>query len=153
MWELHTEVSVRIFFFKGSSAHSMPKPLIQFHDHFSQMVGLLGWVISPSQGRYLHRTTQTQKKLIHTPNIHALSGFQTHNLSIQASENSSCLGLCGYCDQCSHIIPMWKVRGASPDLLSCTIGWAQLSTCGWRQSPVYRTSFEKKNRMMSNVWK
>jgi hypothetical protein len=26
------------------------------------LVGLLGRVISPSQGRYLHRTTQTQNK-------------------------------------------------------------------------------------------
>jgi hypothetical protein len=35
--------------------------------HFSflilgQSVGLLGWGISPSQGRYIHRTTQTQNK-------------------------------------------------------------------------------------------
>jgi hypothetical protein len=31
-----------------------PWPLIQFRNHFSQTVGLLGRVISPSQGRYLH---------------------------------------------------------------------------------------------------
>jgi hypothetical protein len=33
--------------------HSGPWPLIQFRNHFSQTVGLLGRVISPSQGRYL----------------------------------------------------------------------------------------------------
>jgi hypothetical protein len=39
-------------------AHSGPWPLIQFRNHFSQTVGFLGRVISPSQGRYL-RTAQT----------------------------------------------------------------------------------------------
>jgi hypothetical protein len=34
-------------------AHSGPRPLIQFRNHFSQTAGLLGRVISPSQGRYL----------------------------------------------------------------------------------------------------
>jgi hypothetical protein len=36
-----------------------------------------------------HKTTQTQNKHIHTPNIHAL--IRTHDLSVQASEDSSCL--------------------------------------------------------------
>jgi hypothetical protein len=35
-------------------AHSGPWPLVQFRNHFSQMVGLLGRVISPSQARYLN---------------------------------------------------------------------------------------------------
>jgi hypothetical protein len=35
-------------------AHSGPRPLIQFRNHFSQTVGLLGRVISPSQDRYLN---------------------------------------------------------------------------------------------------
>jgi hypothetical protein len=34
--------------------HSGPRPLIQFRNHFSQMVGFLGRVISPLQGRWLH---------------------------------------------------------------------------------------------------
>jgi hypothetical protein len=34
-------------------------------------------VISPSQGLYLHRTTQTRK------NIHALNGIRTHDRSAQ----------------------------------------------------------------------
>jgi hypothetical protein len=33
---------------------SGPRPLIQILNHFSHTVGLLGWVISPSQGRYLN---------------------------------------------------------------------------------------------------
>jgi hypothetical protein len=41
-------------------------PLFQFLDLFTQSVGLLGRGIRPSQGRYLHRTTQTQNKLTQT---------------------------------------------------------------------------------------
>jgi hypothetical protein len=116
----------------ASPAHSVPRLLIQFRNHFSQTVGRLGRVISPSQGRYLcmyvcmyvegvgqksgpctatfndllcfpyrplpkHRTTQTQNKRIHTPNIHAMSGIRTHDPSVRASEDSSCLRLPGYC--------------------------------------------------------
>jgi hypothetical protein len=44
------------------------------------MVGLLGRVISPSQGLYLHRKTQHRKTWT---NIHALSGIRTHNPSNQ----------------------------------------------------------------------
>jgi hypothetical protein len=75
-------------------AHSGPWSLIQFRNHFSQTVGLLGRVISPSQGRYLNIR---QHKRIHTPNIHALSGIKTHDPSVRASEDSSCLRPRGYC--------------------------------------------------------
>jgi hypothetical protein len=47
------------------------------------MVGLLGRVISPSQGLYLHRTTQHKKK---RTNIHALSGIETHDPSNQPAK-------------------------------------------------------------------
>jgi hypothetical protein len=42
------------------------------------MVGLLGRVISPSQGLYLHRTTHDRKT---RTNIHAFSGIQPHDPS------------------------------------------------------------------------
>jgi hypothetical protein len=42
------------------------------------MVGLLGRVISPSQGLYLHRTTQHRKT---RTNIYALNGIRTHDPS------------------------------------------------------------------------
>jgi hypothetical protein len=58
-----------------------------------QSVRLLRWGISPSQGRYLHRTTQTQT------NIHALSGIRTHGAGVRASEASSCLRPRGHCDR------------------------------------------------------
>jgi hypothetical protein len=47
------------------------------------MVGLLGQVISPSQGLYLHRTTQHRKT---RTNIHALSGIRTHDPSNQPAK-------------------------------------------------------------------
>jgi hypothetical protein len=80
-------------------AHSGPLPIIQFRNHFSQTVGLLGRVINPSQGLYLNTWQHKQNKRIHTPNIHALSGIRTHDPSVRASEDSSCLRQRGYCDR------------------------------------------------------
>jgi hypothetical protein len=82
--------------------HLGPMPLIHFRNHFSQTVGLLERVFSPSQGPLpKHRTTQPQNKRIHThtPNINALSGVRTHDPSVRASEDSSCLRPRGYCDR------------------------------------------------------
>jgi hypothetical protein len=42
------------FFPMALPAHSGTRPYIKFRNHFSQTVGLLGRVISPSQGRYLN---------------------------------------------------------------------------------------------------
>jgi hypothetical protein len=74
------------------SAHSGPRPLIQFRNHFTQTVS------DQHDARLLptHRTTQRQNKRIHTPNIHALSGIRTHDPSDRASEDSSCLTPRGY---------------------------------------------------------
>jgi hypothetical protein len=55
----------------------------RFLELFRQMVGLLGRVISPSQGLYLHRTTQHRKT---RTNIHALSGIRTHDPSNQPAK-------------------------------------------------------------------
>jgi hypothetical protein len=46
-----------------------------------------------------HKTTKTQNKRIHTPNIHTLSGIRTHEPSVRASEGSTCLRPRGYCDR------------------------------------------------------
>jgi hypothetical protein len=73
--------------------HSGPWPLLQFRNRFSQTVGLLGRVISLSQGLYLN-TGQHKHRInahTHTPNIHALSGIRTHDPSARASEDSSYL--------------------------------------------------------------
>jgi hypothetical protein len=51
-------------------------------------VGLLGRVISSSQGVYLY--TNTEKR---TSNIHALSEIRTHDPGFRASEDSACLSV------------------------------------------------------------
>jgi hypothetical protein len=53
-----------------------------------QSVGLLGRVISSSQGLYLNTG---QQKHIHTPNIHALCGIRIHDPGCRASEDGTCL--------------------------------------------------------------
>jgi hypothetical protein len=55
----------------------------RFLELFRHMVGLLGRVIGPSQGLYLHRTTQHRKT---RANIHALSGIRTHDNSNQSAK-------------------------------------------------------------------
>jgi hypothetical protein len=72
-----------------------------------QTVGLLGRVISSSQGLYLN--TEQHKHRInayihththtHTPNIHALSGIRIHDPGFRASEDSTCLRPLGYRDR------------------------------------------------------
>jgi hypothetical protein len=52
----------------------------RFLELFRHMVGLLGRVISPSQGLCLHRTTQHRKT---RTNIHALRKIRTHDPSNQ----------------------------------------------------------------------
>jgi hypothetical protein len=56
------------------------------------MVGLLGRVISSSQGLYLNIGP-------HTQNIHALSEIRTHDPGFRASEDSTCLRQLGYRDR------------------------------------------------------
>jgi hypothetical protein len=55
----------------------------RFLELFRHMVGLLGRVISQSQGLYLHRTTQHRKT---RTNIHAWSGIRTHDPSNQPAK-------------------------------------------------------------------
>jgi hypothetical protein len=90
-----------LFISMALPAHSGPRPLIEFRNLSSQTVGLLGRVISPSQGRCLN-TGQHKHKInayTHTPIIHAVNGIRTHDPSVRASGDSSCLRPCGYCDQ------------------------------------------------------
>jgi hypothetical protein len=60
-------------------------------------LGLLGRVISPTEGRYLHRTTKTQNKRRQTSMTWG-GGIWTHDPSVRAGENISCLRPRGHCD-------------------------------------------------------
>jgi hypothetical protein len=67
-------------FFSSSCSHFWSTGLIsQFLDH-SQTVGLLGRVISSSQGLYLN-TGQHKHRINAQTDIHALSGIRTHDPS------------------------------------------------------------------------
>jgi hypothetical protein len=61
----------------------------QFHDHFTD--SRTPWTSDQLVARPLpkHRTTQTQNKHIHTPNIHALCGIRTYDPGFRASEDHS----------------------------------------------------------------
>jgi hypothetical protein len=76
------------FFSCGSTVLQDPDRLTyrRFLELFRHTVGLLGRVISPSQGLYLHRTTQHWKT---RTNIHALSGIRTHNPSNQPAKTQA----------------------------------------------------------------
>jgi hypothetical protein len=70
---------------KAQASYSVPESF--FTD------GGTPWTSDESVGRPLpkHRTTQTQNKRIHTPNIHALSEIGTHDPSVRVSEDSYAL--------------------------------------------------------------
>jgi hypothetical protein len=74
---------------------------LQFPDLFT--IGRTPWNSDQLVSRPLlkHMTTQTQKN-IHTPNIYALSEIRTHDHSVRASEDSSCLGPLDYRDRPSR---------------------------------------------------
>jgi hypothetical protein len=75
-----------------------PWPLLQFCNLFTQTVGLLGRVIRPLQGLYLN-TGQHKHRINAHIDIHASCGIRTHDPSVRAREDSSCLRQRGHCDR------------------------------------------------------
>jgi hypothetical protein len=87
----------------SSSSRISPLGLFRFrilffetYEFIGQLVGLLGRGIGPMQGLYLHRTTQHRKTWTH---IHASSRIRTHDPSVRAAEDSTCLRPLGHWDQ------------------------------------------------------
>jgi hypothetical protein len=68
-----------------------------FSYSYIQTAGLLGRGTRPSQGRYLH-TGQNKLRINAHTDIHALIGIRTHDFSVRASEENSCLKPRGHCD-------------------------------------------------------
>jgi hypothetical protein len=66
-----------------------PWLLLSFVIFFTQSLRLLRRGISPSQGRYLH-TGQHETESTHT-DINALSRIRTHDLSVRANQDGSCV--------------------------------------------------------------
>jgi hypothetical protein len=98
--------SIEYFFFYVYSSYTV---LLRCRGLDLFTFGRTPWTSDQPVARPLpkHRTTQTQNKSIHThththtPNIHNLSGIRTHDHSVRASEDSSCLRLLGYSDRCN----------------------------------------------------
>jgi hypothetical protein len=107
LWNSHISVLLTSFSPWGFPFHSSiaPQPfvgswtLLQFHTFFMQTVGLLAQDISPSQGRYLHTGQHKHRINAHNTDIHALSGIRTHDPSVPATEDISCLRPRGYRDR------------------------------------------------------
>jgi hypothetical protein len=76
----------------------VPDLFLSFVIFFRQTVGLLVPMISPSQGRYLHTEQHKHRINTHT-DIHALSWIRTHDSSVRASEDRSCLRPRGHCNR------------------------------------------------------
>jgi hypothetical protein len=68
----------------------------------TQPVWLLGRGINHSKGRYLH--TEQHKHIIYA-HIYPSSRIRTHDTSVQAGEDCSCLGPRGNCSRLSQNIP------------------------------------------------
>jgi hypothetical protein len=66
---------------------------------FTHTVGLLGRVISPSQGLYLYTGEHKHRKTHKHINIHPSSRIRTYDHGIRASEDSSCLRPLDYRDR------------------------------------------------------
>jgi hypothetical protein len=105
IFEFLFHLCIHIHFFSMSlPAHSGPRLLIQFRNHFSQTVGLLGRVISPSQGRYLNIG---QHKYRINPYTHQTSMLWVRfgpmfPMSQRAMTVHACLRPRGYCDRLRH---------------------------------------------------
>jgi hypothetical protein len=66
---------------------------------------LLGRAIIPSQARYLY-TGQHKHRINAHRDIHVLSRIRTHDPSVRASEDSSCLRPRGHCDRAQSSLSM-----------------------------------------------
>jgi hypothetical protein len=90
-------ISRLFFFYCGSTVliRTQAASHMRFLELFRHMVGLLGRVISPSQGLYLHRTTQHRK----TRDKHPCLGRDSNPRSQQPTGQDPRLRPHGHCDR------------------------------------------------------
>jgi hypothetical protein len=74
---------------------------------YTQSVWLLGRGISPAQGHYLQTRQHKHRINAHT-DIHVSSGIRTHDPSVWAEDNSSCLRPRGHCDRHRNVVNGFK---------------------------------------------
>jgi hypothetical protein len=87
----HTTRSVQVIIYLSTALQPFVGswPCFQFLDLFTQSVGLLGRGIGPSQGHYLH--TEQHKHRINAHRHQCLKWIRTHDPSVRAGEDGSCL--------------------------------------------------------------
>jgi hypothetical protein len=102
MW-LSTCTSVYLFIHSSMALQPFagPRPLLQFRNLFlhSQYDSLDGVSARREAATYTQKNITQNKRTharTHTPNIHALSGIQTHDLGFRESEDSAFLRPLGY---------------------------------------------------------
>jgi hypothetical protein len=87
----YTNIPPMFFFFLVAPTLGSLLPLLEHRAEFPQFldqresVGLLGRVISPSQGLYLYINTE-KRTHTHTLNIHALYGIRTHGTTSERAK-------------------------------------------------------------------
>jgi hypothetical protein len=92
---------IKSLFLIPSSYTSVSRLFFHF-DHLTD--GRAPWTSDQLVARPLpkHRTTQTQNKHRHIPNMHALCGILTHDHGFRAREDSTCLRPLGYRDRLTN---------------------------------------------------
>jgi hypothetical protein len=71
---------------RATTVPRRPRLLFQFLGSIRHLVGLLGGAISPTQGLYLHRTTQHRETQTH---IHAPNRIRTCDPNVRSAEDST----------------------------------------------------------------
>jgi hypothetical protein len=94
--QLSTYIIVFFFYLDGLGPSGLFPFRIDLRLWILQTVGLVGRMMVPSQGSYLHRTTQTEEMW---RDIHASIAIRTHDPSAWAGEDISCLRPPGHCDR------------------------------------------------------
>jgi hypothetical protein len=105
---------------------------------FRQSLGLLGRGINLSQGLYLHTGQPKHRINVHTKHP-CLSGIRTHDHSVRASEDSSCLRPLGYRDRpliCYSRSQNLNCATFSKHLLVIFMSWF-CPAFWWRDSNMY----------------
>jgi hypothetical protein len=131
---MHVSFPPLVSLFGSSLAYWSTGLITQFLD-LSQAVGLLGRVISSSQGLYLNTGQHNPEKRGHTLNIHAQGEIRTRNHGLRAIEDCSCLRPLCYRD---------RPNARYIDLKSSTKFLWIVIVCSLHKENVNKTSFIRR---------
>jgi hypothetical protein len=132
--------------------------LIWHYGSYTHLAGLLGQVISTSQGRILHRATQTKET--HT-DFHASCAMRTHDPSVWAGEDT--VAVSSWSDPPNDKTLWWRIQGltlismhrfhlfiasSGPDILLSTLFSVTLNfSFFWGQQTMFLTHTERQVKL------